>query len=70
MSKTSFARWRRQVRLTQQEAADALGVSRSQIANWESGKDRASGRSIAPGLAIRSLMTAIAMGQVPQAWPE
>ncbi|ODT23979.1 MAG: hypothetical protein ABS54_10060 [Hyphomicrobium sp. SCN 65-11] len=67
---TSFRRWRKQVGFTQDEAADALGISKSQVANFDAGKDRASGRPATPPLAVRSLMTAIAMGQVPQPWPE
>lgn len=67
---TAFARWRRQVAITQEQAAEALGVSRSQVVNWEIGRDRATGKAVVPGLAVRSLMTAIAMGQAPQPWPE
>ncbi len=67
---TSFRRWRLQMGFTQDEAAEALGVSKSQIANWDAGKDRATGRPSVPGRAIRSLMTAVAMDEIPQPWPE
>lgn len=71
MSKeTSFRRWRRQMNFTQDEAAAELGLSKSQVANFDAGVNRANGSPAVPSIAIRRLMTAIAMGQVPQAWPE
>lgn len=69
-TETSFRRWRRQQGFTQDEAAEALGVSKSQVANWDAGRDRATGKPSIPGMAVRSLMTAIAMDDIPQAWPE
>lgn len=67
---TSFRRWREQLGFTQDEAAEALGISRSQVANLDAGRDRATGKPALPGLALRTLMTAIAMDEVPQPWPE
>lgn len=67
---TSFRRWRDQMGFTQDEAAEALGVSKSQVANWDAGRDRSNGKPAIPGMAIRSLMTSVAMDQIPQPWPE
>jgi DNA-binding XRE family transcriptional regulator len=67
---TSFRRWRQQQGFTQEEAAEALGLSKSQVANLDAGWDRTRKKPIVPSLAIRSLMTAIAMDEIPQPWPE
>lgn len=67
---TSFRRWRRQMGFTQDQAAEELSVSKSQVANWDAGKDRSSGRPAMPPVAIRRVMTAIAMDEIPQPWPE
>jgi transcriptional regulator with XRE-family HTH domain len=67
---TSFHRWRKQQGLTQEEAAAALGVSKSQVANWDTGVNRSRGNPAAPPYAIRCLMTNIAMDSKPTPWPE
>jgi DNA-binding transcriptional regulator YiaG len=67
---TPFRKWRTQLGLTLEQAAAALRVSRSQIANWDAGVDRASKRSAAPPYAVRCLMTVIANGETPKSWPE
>lgn len=67
---TSFSRWRKQQGFTQEDAAAALRVSRSQVANWDKGKDRATGKPVTPSYAIRCLMTNIAMDSKPTPWPE
>jgi transcriptional regulator with XRE-family HTH domain len=69
-NETSFNRWRKQVGFTQEEAADALGLSKSQVANLDSGWDRTRKKPITPSLAIRCLMTNIAMDNKPTPWPE
>lgn len=70
MAQTAFRDWREKMRLTQEAAADALGVSKSQIANWDAGKDRARGRRAVPGLAVRKLMALLIRGEDIKAWPE
>lgn len=67
---TGFKRWREQMAWTQDEAAQRLDVSKSQIANWDAGTNRGSGQPAVPPLATRKLMTALAMGSDFQAWPE
>lgn len=67
---TEFARWRREMRLTQAQAARLLGVSESQIRNWERGADRLRGRVSIPPEAVRVRMRALADGIVIEPWPE
>lgn len=70
MSKeTEFRRWRRQLGFTQAEAADALGLSKSQIENLDQGIDRTRGRPAIPSLAVRHLMREIADGLRIEPWP-
>lgn len=70
MSKTAFRDWRSKLGVTQDDAAELLGVSKSQVANWDAGLDRGSGRQSRPGLAVRKLMSLLIRGQDVQAWPE
>ena len=70
MDETAFKRWRTQLGLTQDEAASALGCSKSQVANWDAGKDRARGTPAVPPFAVRVLMTLQAQGQSITPWPE
>ena len=69
-NQTSFRNWRDQVGFTQEEAAEALGLSKSQVANLDLGWDRTRKKPLTPSYPIRVLMTAIAMDSVPTAWPE
>lgn len=64
----TFVDWRQRVGLTQLQAAEALGVSISQVKNWESGLDRSRGTPAAPPYAARVLMWAIAEGIEFKAW--
>lgn len=68
--KTAFHRWRDQMRLTQEQAAEVLGVSRSQVANWDSGRDRMRDKPIAPPLCVRKVMHAMVLGRDCEPWPE
>lgn len=70
MTKTSFGQWRSKMGVTQDDAAELLGVSKSQVANWDAGRDRGTGRPSSPGLAVRKLMSLLIRGQDVQEWPE
>lgn len=70
MGNTAFRAWRDKMGMTQDGAASRLGVSKSQVANWDAGQDRATGRKSVPGLAIRKLMALLIRGEDVQAWPE
>ena len=68
---TAFRRWRRELELTQEAAAKALGVSRSQVVNWDAGEDRGrKGSPSVPPLAVRVLMAVLAKGLAVEPWPE
>lgn len=58
--------------LTQDQAAERLHVSKSQVANWDAGKvrGRARGEKAVPPFSVRVLMTALAVDSVPTPWPE
>ena len=66
---TAFKRWRKQVGLTQEQAAETLGLSRSMIVNFDAGEVRGTGEPAIPSLAVRRLMTVLADGQEPKPWP-
>lgn len=70
MEQTAFRQWRERMGITQQEAADRLGVTKSQVANWDAGRDRSTGKPSAPGLAARKVMSLLIRGEDVQAWPE
>jgi DNA-binding transcriptional regulator YiaG len=70
MRETAFRRWRKQLKFTQDEAAQVLGCSKSQVANWDAGVDRSSGNPAIPPRSIRVLMTLQAQGQSITPWPE
>ena len=55
---------------SQAQAADALGVTRWTIENWDAGRDRLRGREQVPGYAVRVLMQTLADGRAPKDWPE
>lgn len=67
---TAFRQWRDRMGWTQEQAAEALGVTKSQVANWDAGVDRGSKRPSKPGLAVRSLMSVLIRGESVQPWPE
>lgn len=69
MAETAFKRWRKQLGLTQDEAARVLDVSRSQIANWDAGVERSRGKVAVPPKAVRVLMTLEAQGLHITPWP-
>ena len=65
---TDFAAWRRQLGLTQEQAAEALHVSVSHVHNWEVGISRSRGTKAEPSYAVRVLMAAIAEGIPLEPW--
>lgn len=70
MTETSFSRWRKKTGMTQTEAASALGVGLTTIKQYEAGHHLGTGKEMAPPKPVRKLMTAIANGIRPEAWPE
>lgn len=68
-TETSFRLWRRRMGYTQAEAAAALGVSASQIQNWDAGHDRGRGRPSIPPYAVRVLMAALVRDAQTEPWP-
>ena len=67
---SEFRRWRSVVGYTQQKAADELGVSLSQIKNWDAGEDRGRpGTPSIPPLVVRFVMQEIAKGSKLEPWP-
>jgi len=67
---TAFRDWRDKMGLTQDAAAAELGFSKSQIANWDAGRDRTTGVQSHPPLAVRRLMTVLIRGDSPVPWPK
>lgn len=68
MSNTSFARWRRKLGLTQEEAARTLGVTLRTAQNYDSGKT-SNGQPSVPPYPVRVLMWIIEKGIKFDAWP-
>ncbi len=66
---SEFRRWRRQMGYTQQQAAETLDVSLSQIKNWDTGEDRGRGTPSIPGLVVRYVMAELAKGTELKPWP-
>lgn len=46
MTATRFARWRTSAGLTQQEVADAIGVTKGAVSHWETGRQRLDGMAL------------------------
>ncbi|MFN3745529.1 MAG: helix-turn-helix domain-containing protein [Hyphomicrobiaceae bacterium] len=63
-------RWRQSCGFTLDEAAAALGISRSRVAEYDRSAVRGRGTDVTPPCAVRVLMRAISSGQVPEPWPE
>lgn len=70
MEKSSFAQWRKQVGLTQAEAAEALGVALTTVKQYEAGRHLGTGKALSPPSPVRMLMTAIANGVRLVPWQE
>jgi DNA-binding transcriptional regulator YiaG len=69
MSNTSFARWRKRMDLTQEQAARVLGVTLRTVQHWESGKTSA-GADSSPPYPVRLAMAALAKSPEMEPWPE
>ena len=54
---------------TQQQAADALDVSLSQVKNWDAGEDRGRRTPSVPSLVVRFVMQELAKGTKLEPWP-
>ena len=67
---TNFKRWRIQCKLTQKQASEALGISKSQVEFYDSGVSRSSKKAVSPSLAERTLMAVIVLGATISPWPE
>jgi DNA-binding transcriptional regulator YiaG len=67
---TEFRRWREAMGMTQAQAASALGVSASQVKNWDAGTDRGAGVPAVPSLATRVFMAVLAQGIEVKPWPD
>lgn len=65
---TDFHAWRRQLGMTQEQAAEALHVSVSHVHNWDVGLSRSRGTKAEPSYAVRVLMSAIAEGITLEPW--
>jgi transcriptional regulator with XRE-family HTH domain len=64
---TRFAAWRREAGLSQQQAADLLGVSKSIVADWDAGAVRGRGTPIEPPLAVQIAMGVYRVhGRIPK----
>jgi predicted transcriptional regulator len=70
MTLTAFKKWRTEMEYTQAEAAALLNVSPSQIANWDTGVDRSTGKPAIPPYSVRVLMRLDAEGRRIEPWPE
>lgn len=67
---TKFAHWRGLMGYTYEQAGDELELSRAQIAQYESGVSRRTGKPIGPDRARRILMRMLIEGQpIPEPWP-
>lgn len=69
-AETSFRKWRQETGLTLDEAANALGISRSRVVDYDQGAVRGRGTDATPPYAVRVLMRLIANEKVPKPWPE
>jgi DNA-binding XRE family transcriptional regulator len=67
---TNFRRWREECGLTQEQAAKALGLSRSRIQHYDKGVSRSSKLPAIPSKAERTLMAVIAKRLLLEPWPE
>lgn len=67
MTPDHFKAWRRTMGFNQQEAADALGISKSSAINYESGKRREDGRPVVIPKIVALACSAVAHNLGP--WP-
>lgn len=70
-AKTSFHEWRKEMGFTLDQAAAAVGASKSQVQNWDAGEDRGRpGRKSVPPRSTRILMRLLAGKVDVEPWPE
>ena len=70
LGKTSFRQWREHMGWSQQEAADALGLSLSQVKNYDAGFDRGRNTPSIPPRQTRVLMKVLTQKTLVEPWPE
>lgn len=69
-TQTPFAAWLEATGHSYRSAAEALGVSVSQVANWAAGVDRVSGRPAAPPRGVEVLMRLLYEGGDTTQWSQ
>ena len=69
-SESNFRLWRRRMGYTQEQAGQCLGLSKSQVANYDAGKDRGTGKRTVPSLGLRIVMAVVVRGETIDPWPE
>ncbi|MET4636133.1 helix-turn-helix domain-containing protein [Kaistia defluvii] len=65
MTPEQFKSWRDEMGMTQSQAADALGVARGTILNYESGSRRDDGRPVAIPKTVALACAALRAGLAP-----
>lgn len=65
MTPEQFKAWRKHVDLSQQDAADKLGLSKGSVQLYEAGKRRDGGRPVVIPLTVALACAAVAFGLPP-----
>ena len=70
MTQTNFRRWRDAMGLTQDEAAQKLGLAERQIRHFDHGVHSGTGNPSSPDYATRVLMRLLIEKKTPNPWPK
>jgi transcriptional regulator with XRE-family HTH domain len=65
MTSEQFKQWRERMRMSQQEAADALGISKGSVVNYENGSRREDERPVTIPRAVEFACAALTFGIDP-----
>lgn len=65
MTPEQFKSWRTEMKLTQDQAAEALGISKATIGNYDNGVRREDGRAVVIPKAIALACAALTAGLRP-----